>query len=298
MKLLRRGKVKDVYEVDGETLEFVFSNRVSVFDKIVPTQIPNKGEALCRTSTHWFKVAGSMDIENHFKEMTSGNKMRVRKFQIFDRLDAHAKNCIIPLEFVSRHYVAGSLYDRLEKGDLDPKSVGLDQGKNLYGKKLPQPVVEVTTKFEKFDRKLDIEEAMDISGLTKDEFKNIEETVLKIDERIDSEVGKRGLTHVDGKKEFGLDNVRNIVIVDTFGTADEDRFWDSKRHEEGECLELSKEFVRQYYRNIKYYEELTTAREKSMKEPDIPPLPEDMIMKVDNLYVDMFERITGERFRG
>ncbi len=297
MKLLRQGKVKDVYEVDDETLEFLFSDRISVFDKIIPSQIPNKGEALCRSSAYWFKVVASMGIRSHFLGLSSNNRMRVSRLRISNRLDKDSKDSIIPLEFVSRHYVAGSLHDRLKTGELDPKSIGLDRNGDLYGEKLPNPFVEVTTKFEEFDRKLDLEEAMEISGLSKDRLNEIEEIVMKIDDRIGFDVKKRGLIHVDGKKEFGLDSDRNVIIVDTFGTADEDRFWDMKRFEEGEYVELSKEFVRQHYRKIKYYEELTLSRREGLKEPDIPPLPEGLVKDVTNLYVDMFEKITGEVFR-
>jgi len=297
MKLLRRGKVKDVYELDDETLEFHFSDRISVFDQIVPTEIPRKGESLCRTSTFWFKVAEELGIKNHFIDLPAGNRMRVKKLQISKKTNRESTNCVIPLEFICRHYVAGSFYDRIKDGELDPKDLGFSKDEDLYGKKLPQPFLEVTTKFEEFDRNIDLEEAMEISGLTKDEFKEIEDIILRLDDRIGKGVEKRGLIHVDGKKEFGLDEERNIMIVDTFGTADEDRFWDLKKYEEGKCVELSKEFVRQYYKNIKHYDELTAARKKGLKEPDIPPLPDKMVNEVDNLYVSLFERITGERFR-
>jgi phosphoribosylaminoimidazole-succinocarboxamide synthase len=297
MKLSRRGKVKDVYEVDGDTLEFHYSDRISVFDKVIPSDIPHKGETLCRTSAHWFNVAKTMGVRSHFVELPSNNRMRVNRLNIFEKLDKDSRNCIIPLEFIMRHYVSGSLFDRMKSGEVDPRSLGLKGENDFYGKKLPQPFFEVTTKFEEFDRKVDMEEAMDISGLGKDEFQAIEETIVKIDERIGKDVSGRGLIHVDGKKEFGLDDERNLLIVDSFGTADEDRFWDSKKYENGECIELSKEFVRQYYRNIEYYEELTRAREKGLEEPDIPPLSGDMVKQVSDLYIEMFERITGEVFR-
>jgi phosphoribosylaminoimidazole-succinocarboxamide synthase len=297
MRLIRRGKVKEVYELDDETLEFHFSNRVSVFDKVIPSEIPHKGESLCRTSTHWFKVAEDMGIKTHFKGLPSGNRMHVRRFQIHERLKPDSKSCMVPLEFIARHYVAGSFYDRLKSGEVDPKSLGFSGNENLYGKKLPEPFFEVTTKFEKFDRQLDLKEALEISGLSKAEFGEIEETVMRLDDRIGNEVKKRGLIHVDGKKEFGLDADRGIVVVDTFGTADEDRFWDLKSYEDGGCLELSKEFVRQHYRNTKYHEELMSARDKGLEEPDIPPLSEEMVKEVSNLYIEMFERITGEVFR-
>jgi phosphoribosylaminoimidazole-succinocarboxamide synthase len=87
------------------------------------------------------------------------------------------------------------------------------------------------------------------------------------------------------------------MIVDTFGTSDEDRWWDWESYSEGEFVELSKEFVRQYYRQINYYDKLSEARKKGKPEPKIPALPADKIDEVSELYIDMFERITGESYR-
>ncbi|MGC8563186.1 MAG: phosphoribosylaminoimidazolesuccinocarboxamide synthase, partial [Thermoplasmata archaeon] len=119
------------------------------------------------------------------------------------------------------------------------------------------------------------------------------EMILKMDERMNSEVLKRGLIHADGKKEFAMDSERNPVIVDTFGTADEDRFWEKSDYENGNIIEKSKEFVRQYYRSIGYYDELMKARSSGANEPPIPALPEDMIVKTSSLYRSLYERITG-----
>jgi phosphoribosylaminoimidazole-succinocarboxamide synthase len=85
--------------------------------------------------------------------------------------------------------------------------------------------------------------------------------------------------------------------VDTFGTLDEDRWWDLDAYRNGEIVQLSKEFVRQYYRKNGYHEELMRARELGEKEPPIPPLPEDMIERVRELYVSMYERITGRKYQ-
>jgi phosphoribosylaminoimidazole-succinocarboxamide synthase len=126
---------------------------------------------------------------------------------------------------------------------------------------------------------------------------NLFATVAKIDEIIAEEVGERMLIHVDGKKEFALDEKRNLMVVDTFGTADEDRWWDDDAYAKGECVELSKEAVRQIYRNSGYYDELMKARKAGRPEPDIPPLSPADVKKVSELYIEMFERITGESFR-
>ncbi|MBR7005473.1 MAG: phosphoribosylaminoimidazolesuccinocarboxamide synthase, partial [Candidatus Methanomethylophilaceae archaeon] len=99
-----------------------------------------------------------------------------------------------------------------------------------------------------------------------------------------------------GKKEFAYDKERRLMVVDTFGTLDEDRWWDAEEYAKGNIVELSKEFVRQYYRETGYHAALYAARDAGKPEPDIPPLPQDIIDRVSKLYVDMYERITGEKF--
>jgi len=102
---------------------------------------------------------------------------------------------------------------------------------------------------------------------------------------------------VDGKKEFAMDEKRRLMLVDTFGTADEDRFWDLEAYQQGKQVELSKEFVRQYYRKTGYHQALMDARGAGRPEPDIPPLPADVAKQASDLYVGLFERLTGEKFR-
>ena len=113
---------------------------------------------------------------------------------------------------------------------------------------------------------------------------------------IDREVSKRGLIHVDGKKEFALGQGRTPILIDSFGTLDEDRWWDSESYERGEIVQLSKESVRQYYIEAGHHSELYAAREEGADEPPIPPLPEEIITKTADLYSSMFERLTGNEF--
>ncbi len=291
MDLIRKGKVKDVYD-DGDKLVFKFSNRISVFDKIIPNEIPLKGESLCRTSTYWYKIVKDIGIETDFIQLKDKNEMIVKKYSIFHKGREYYSNYMIPLEFIARYYVAGTFYDRIKSGTIDYHDVGF---KNMpeYGQEFPDPYFEMTTKFEKFDRSLNFGEAQKISGLEKSEIYEIMENIFKIDRRINSSVNKRGLIHVDGKKEFALGIHRIPVIIDTFGTLDEDRFWDKKEYENGKINELSKEMVRQYYRDIGYHDKLYSAREKNEKEPDIPPLPNELVNKISSMYRDMYEKITG-----
>ena len=301
MRFLRKGKVKEVYEVSEDELEFVFTDQISVFDKVIPTLIPHKGETLCRTSAHWFEVVQDLGFRTHFLKVVDGNRMRVRRVQVipeYDRITPSTRNFLIPLEVIARYYVAGSFHDRIQAGKLRPEEVGFPRGHvPRYGEPLPKTFVEVTTKLEKVDRELTTEEALKISKLSRAEFDGLVQTVLKIDDRLNKEVQKHGLIHVDGKKEFAMDDARRLMLVDTFGTADEDRFWDLDAYKKGQQVELSKEFVRQYYRKIGYHQRLMEAREAGKPEPDIPPLPADVAKQVSELYVGLFERLTGEKFR-
>lgn len=300
MKLLKKGKVKEVYIANDDELEFVFTDNISVFDKVIPTKISHKGETLCRTSAYWFKAAEKLGIKTHFIKLTAPNRMRVKKLNIipnYDELSDKTRNYLIPLEFIARYYVAGSLYDRIKNKELKPESLGLKTNCEVkYGDRLPEPFFEVTTKLEKTDRLLESEEALRLSGLSIDEYKKIKEIFFKIDEEMSNAVKQRGLIHVDGKKEFGFDEKREIILIDTFGTADEDRFWDAVEYKKSNFVELSKEFVRQYYKKIGYFDKLQHARKNNFQEPEIPPLPDDMVRKISALYIELFERITGEKF--
>lgn len=301
MQLVRTGKVKHVYEVDEYTLEFLFTDKISVFDKIIPSQIPFKGESLCRTAAFWFQVCRKAGVRTHFTELVPPNRMRVKRVEIisdYSKINAATTNYLIPLEVISRHYVAGSLYDRIKAKQIKPEDLGFPSHHEVkYGEKLPATYYETTTKLEKVDRPLDRKEALEISGLTEEEMDRMFEMVAKIDDLIASEVQERMLIHVDGKKEFAFDDRRQLMLIDTFGTADEDRWWDEDSYSSGQCLELSKEAVRQYYRSIGYYDALMRARKDGMEEPDIPPLPGPEVKKVSDLYIEMLERLTGESFR-
>ncbi|MEL9914381.1 MAG: phosphoribosylaminoimidazolesuccinocarboxamide synthase [Thermoplasmatales archaeon] len=296
MKFIRKGKVKEVYD-NGEELLFIFTDQISVFDKIIPSLVPGKGESLARTSAFWFKRASEMGIRNHFINLRNGNEMVVRKFKIIEgKVHYGERGYLIPLEFVMRYYVAGSLLDRIENGRIDFRDLGFKR-KPAYGEKLPEPLFEVTTKFEKTDRPLGFDEAREIGGLDNDDLEEIRKIIEKMDEDINRTTWDRGLIHADGKKEFAMDEERNPILVDTFGTADEDRFWEREEFEkEGKILERSKEFVRQYYRELGYHEKLMKARAAGLPEPDIPPLPPSMIEETRKLYISLYERITGEHW--
>ncbi|MCL4324670.1 MAG: phosphoribosylaminoimidazolesuccinocarboxamide synthase [Candidatus Thermoplasmatota archaeon] len=299
LKFLRRGKVKEIYEVSDEVLEFRFTDDISVFDKKIPSPIPHKGETLARTSAHWFRMCSRLGIRHHFLELMDGNRMQVRRVDVSADMAHHAKKSVlIPLEFIVRYYVAGTLWDRIQKGKTHPGELGLPAHHTItYGEKLPTPHFEMTTKLEHIDRLLSEKEAMEIGGITRKQVNEIQEVILSVDRGIEKDIHPRGLIHVDGKKEFAFDAEGQVMIVDTFGTGDEDRFWDTKEMERGRFEDFSKEFVRQYYRKSGYHEQLMKAREHGGEEPPIPGLPPQMVEEVSKMYRSIYERLTGEPFR-
>ncbi len=299
-KFLRRGKVKEVYEVSPTELEFRFTNDISVFDKHIPSEIPYKGETLARTAAHWFELCRRLKVPHHYLGLSGPTSMRVRRVQVVPQpktLGPHPKGYLVPLELIVRYYLAGSMWDRVKAGKVTAKELGFASGHNLeYGVALPEPHFEVTTKLEPVDRLLTTAEALKLSCLDPPQLDAIRETILKVDAAMDQEIEPRGLIHVDGKKEFGVDDEGVLMVVDTFGTADEDRFWDKDAYARGRQVDFSKEFVRQHYRTTGYYDRLLQAREAHAAEPPIPPLPPLLVDEVSRLYTTVYQRLTGEPF--
>ncbi len=297
--LLLKGKVKEAYDL-GDRLEFQFTDNISVFDKVIPSTIPFKGETLSREGVYWFERADEMGIRTHFLQYLPPAGMLCKKVDILptNRITPQSRNYLIPLEWICRWYVAGSLFDRVKAGEIAAQDLGFASGHVVRpGEELPEPFLEVSTKLEKTDRLIAKEEALQISGLSPQEYEDARDIVLKIDEDINRSVASRGLIHADGKKELAFDMDRQIMIVDVYGTADEDRFWDRKRYDEGELVDLSKEYVRQYYRQTGYKDRLYQAREEGKAEPAIPALPNDVVGETSRIYIKLFEMITGEKFK-
>ncbi|MDP6871079.1 MAG: phosphoribosylaminoimidazolesuccinocarboxamide synthase [Candidatus Thalassarchaeaceae archaeon] len=301
-QMMYQGKVKQVWSTDDPgVIEFRYTDQISVFDQIIPSLVPRKGESLNRTTCHWFNLVEQEGIcETHLIEMNAPDRCLARKFEVIKEPGAiprDMENVFVPLEVICRHHLAGSGWRRYERGDVGSEEFGFEPGQSLeMGVKLPRPYLEVSTKFEKFDRLLDRQEALEISNLTDEEFDAILDCVLAIDEIIEREASARGLIHVDGKKEFALGDGRKPVLVDSFGTLDEDRWWDAETYEKGQIVSLSKEFVREYYLGTGHHTELYQARKSGTTEPPIPPLPGEIISRTANLYSEMFERLTGTPF--
>ena len=299
-EMLYEGKVKQVWSTDDpNVLEFRFTNQISVFDQIIPSLIPRKGESLNRTTAHWFKLVEDAGIcKTHLIEVNGADRCLVRKVTIIKEPGAIPRDMewvFVPLEVIVRHYLSGSAWRRFQRGELSAEALRVSPDCE-YGVKLEKPFVEVTTKFEQFDRNIDRAEGLAISNITNEEYDAIVAAALAVDEIIEKEAAKNGLIHVDGKKEFALGDNREIVLVDTFGTLDEDRWWDAEAYANGECIELSKEFVRSHYIDIGHQTALKAARDAGTDEPPIPALPQSVIDDTAALYASMYERLTSQSF--
>jgi phosphoribosylaminoimidazole-succinocarboxamide synthase len=297
-ELIHKGSVKNIYKVDGNTCEFEFSDRISVFDKLIPSEIPGKGKALCDMTCFWFSLLDKLNINHHFIEKSGPKSVIVKTVRIirdYSKIVDGKTNHLVPLEFIARHYVAGSIYDRLQKGKVQCEDLGFDPGCEIkYGMKLPTPYFEMSTKLETVDRLLTEEEAIDIARMNSDRLEEIKQIVFTIDAEVEKRLENTDLIHVDGKKEFGYDREGNLMVVDVFGTADEDRYWDREKYEtQRECVELSKEAVRQYYRKTGYKDELYGAREKGVGEPPIPEMPKELIEEVSQMYRSIADQVIG-----
>ncbi len=297
-ELLYKGSVKLVYSVPDrpDLVRFEFSDRISVYDKWIPNTVPSKGEVICRLASYWFeKIAAELDLKTHFVERTSPTEMLVKKIHVehdYAKITPESRSELVPCEFIVRHYVAGSFHDRMEKGKLE----GVAPGAFAYGAKMAEPYCETSTKVEPTDRLIPESEALDISSLSPAQLQEIWQACLRVDALIDAQVAKGGLIHVDGKKEFGRDENGDIMLVDVFGTPDEDRWWDVEAYERGEIIQYSKEFVRQHYRSTGYKDALYAARAAGEPEPEIPAMPAELVARTTELYTGLYERITGEKF--
>lgn len=298
-ELIHSGSVKNVYKINDDVYEFEFTDRISVFDKPIPNEIPGKGQSLCDTACYWFKLLDNLNIDHHFIERSGFNTITVKSVKIirdYSKIIDCKTNHLIPLECIVRHYIAGMLFDRLKRNEISLEELGLDQNQKIeYGLKLPLPFFEVGTKLEEYDKFLSIEDALKMAKISHSRLEEIKHICLSIDSMVEEQLNQTNLIHVDGKKEFGYDKNGNLMIVDVFGTADEDRYWDKKKYEiKKECIELSKEAVRQYYRKIGYKDELYSAREKGLPEPPIPELPRELINEISEMYKSIADQICNK----
>lgn len=281
LKLYKRGKVRDIYEV-GENLLMIATDRISAFDVVFPNGIPQKGKILNRISAFWFDYLKDI-IENHlittdvermpseihpYKDMLKGRSMLVKRSQP------------LPIEAVVRGYLAGS---GLKEYNRTGSICGINLPAGLKeSSKLPEPIFTPTIKADVgHDENITEERAGEI--ISKDLFIKVKDLSLKIYNTIAEYSLKRGIIFADTKFEFGLINDK-LILIDEVGTPDSSRFWSLDGYEPGKPQpSFDKQFVRDYLESIGWNKQLPA-----------PSLPAEIIDGTSKRYLEAYHRLVGE----
>ncbi|HLC11611.1 MAG TPA: phosphoribosylaminoimidazolesuccinocarboxamide synthase [Candidatus Bathyarchaeia archaeon] len=270
----KRGKVKDIYDLGNGRLLFFFTDRISAYDIVLPTEIPRKGEVLCKLAAFWFD---HLKVPNHMVEMTGKNRMMVRQLKM------------IPVECVVRGYLYGSLYDRLLKGEVKLPV------EPVMAQKLPQPTFDPTTKSDVKDEPITVEQILDEGWLSTDQLEELRSKSLSIYRTISERAEGAGFILADLKLEFGFDEEENIILADSIGP-DEFRLWPKERYRPGQVQEsYDKQPVRDWLSRIGYKKTLDKARSEGQPVPSPPKLPADLVQEISKRYILAYERLTGHK---
>jgi phosphoribosylaminoimidazole-succinocarboxamide synthase len=280
VRLLHSGKVRDVYLDDsgaGDALVLVASDRISIYDVVLPTPIPDKGAVLTQLSLWWFERLADV-VPNHVlgadvpAEFT-GRAMRCR------RLD------MLPVECIARGYLAGLGLEEYAK-DGTVSGVALPPGL-VEGSRLPEPVFTPTTKAPvgEHDEFLMFAEVETLVGA--DTAARLRDLTLAVYTRGAETAARTGILVADTKLEFGRDPATGeIVLADEVLTPDSSRFWPADRWEPGRPqFSFDKQFVRDWSSTLEWD-----------RTPPGPEIPADVVTATRARYVDAYERITGHRW--
>ena len=268
----KRGKVKDIYELGNEQLMFVFTDRVSAYDIVLPSIIPRKGEVLCKLAAYWFDY---LKVPHHMVRVEGPNRMVVRKLKM------------IPVECVVRGYLYGSLYDRAVKGEINLPV------KPVNAAKLPEPYFDPTTKSDVKDEPITIDQIVEEGWLDPEEINALKEQSISVYQKMSDRADKEGFILADLKLEFGFDDESNIVLADSIGP-DEFRLWPKENYSPGKNQEsYDKQLVRDWLTGVGYKKSLDDARKGGKPVPPPPELPKSLIDETSKRYLVAYERLTG-----
>ena len=283
MKLIRKGKVKDIYETSENTFIFSFSDRVSAYDVVLNDEIPYKGKILCDFALFWFKTIKG---KNHFRRRIDSNKIEVTKLNM------------IPIECVVRSYLYGSLYSRYLKHTVDVS------GTEKYflirdlplASKLPELIFDPTTKSYQHDMPLSETEILKNNLVSHTELPDIKKLSIDLFSQVNAIVSASGFILSDIKFEFGKEpKTGEIILGDSIGL-DEFRIWNKDDYRVGHNQDsYDKQILRDWLEDIGFREEVEKCNNNNTV-PDIPKLPQPIIEKVSQRYIDAYERITRSTF--
>jgi phosphoribosylaminoimidazole-succinocarboxamide synthase len=283
LKLLNRGKVRDIYEVDEDHLLIVTTDRLSAFDVILPQPIPGKGEVLTRVANFWFNRTRHI-VPNHLEDIPLEKIVTdPRQREILgDRWMLVRKLKPLPIEAIVRGYLIGSGWkDYQQSGGV----CGIPLPEKLQqAAKLPKPIFTPSTKAHVGDHDINISFEQAESLLGKGVAEQVRDLSLAIYQLAADYAHERGIIIADTKFEFGLDRVGKIHLIDEVLTPDSSRFWPASSYRPG-CSPPSfdKQFVRDYLETLDWD-----------KKPPGPELPQEVIAKTAEKYQEAEKRLTGD----
>jgi phosphoribosylaminoimidazole-succinocarboxamide synthase len=265
------GKVRELYELDDDRLLLVASDRISTFDVVLPTEIPDKGRVLTGLSAYWFARTREL-VPNHLLALRpDGRSTECRRLEM------------LPLECVVRGYLTGS-------GWKDYQATGSVCGHVLAeglrdSDKLPEPIFTPATKAQEgHDENIDRDQAAELVGAAR--LEEVERIALELYGFASEHAARHGILLADTKFELGLDADGRLVLADEAFTPDSSRFWPADEYEPGRPQpSFDKQFVRDYCESLGWD-----------KTPPGPELPDDVVAGTRARYVEAFERLTGIPF--
>jgi phosphoribosylaminoimidazole-succinocarboxamide synthase len=277
---LHSGKVRDLYEMGDGRLLVVASDRISAFDFVLSSTIPDKGEILNRMSLWWFEQLAEL-VPNHVLSTDVPAEV-ARRAVVCERLD------MFPVECVARGYLAGSgLVDYLATGTVC--GIALPPGLT-EGSQLSEPIFTPATKAVLGDHDENVSFEAVIETVGDDAAAELQTLTLVVYERAEQIARERGIILADTKLEFGRRDDGTIVLADEVLTPDSSRFWPADAWQPGRAQpSYDKQFVRDWLSSPE------SGWDRSSGEPP-PPLPEQIVEQTRQRYVDAFERLTGQRF--
>jgi phosphoribosylaminoimidazole-succinocarboxamide synthase len=268
---LGSGKVRELYALDDDRLLLTASDRISVFDVVLPTEIPDKGRVLTGLSGFWFSRTSGI-VPNHLLTIREdGRSMECRKL------------LMLPIECVVRGYLSGSGWKSYqEHGEVC--GIALPEGLR-ESDRLPEPIFTPTTKADEgHDEPLTAAQAADLVGAER--FAELEQISIDLYRTAAEYAAEKGIIIADTKFELGLDEEGKVVLGDEAFTPDSSRFWPADEYEPGGPQpSFDKQFVRDYAESLGWD-----------KTPPGPELPEEVVAGTRARYLEAFEQITGIPF--
>ena len=282
LKLLNRGKVRDIYEIDPDHLLIVTTDRLSAFDVILPQPIPGKGEVLTRVSNFWFDRTQTL-VPNHLSDKPLAKVVTdpEQRSALGDRALVVRKLKPLPVEAIVRGYLIGS-------GWKDYQRTGAVCGIELpaglrQADKLPEAIYTPSTKAAVGDHDENISFTQTVELLGETLATQVQELSLKIYTEAAEFALDKGIIIADTKFEFGLDDAGVVHLIDEVLTPDSSRFWPADQYQPGiSPPSFDKQFVRDYLETLNWD-----------KKPPAPELPQEVILKTAQKYLEAERRLTG-----